>query len=388
MSQPPPAQNEANEAFALIVDTSSSAAADLDEARQTAQRIYRLIGAEQFKIFMLGSAAPIPSTALKQTTPPGVNQQPRPCSLIAPIMETLVREERKHSVIVVGDGEIFDLDDWTGDPRVEGWLLVYTGVEPSLQKPGGRVSEISAEQIGSDVETLLSYFSRPAVRAPAPAPARPGAADADAYSWRVDASGYPLVFVEPLGAYVQLFPVAKPQFEKFIASGSQRGFGDEWYEDVLALNGRASYRDPEAPERARLFMTGVTADQALAFGRWMGRDYALLTAEEWRTCYEWFGGRPAPSAPPALGGRLSQDALGLWEVVETHWLEPRRPASLRELSLMTGGILEWVVELPGRYYGVGEPAGLKMQRSFDQPVRPTGPGPRRHRHMGFRLCVR
>src|ERR1043165_7969067 len=118
MSQPPPGQNEANEAFALIVDTSSSAAADLDEARQTAQRIYRLIGAEQFKIFMLGSDTPIPSTALKQTTPPGVNQ-PQPCSLIAPIMETLVREERKHSVIIVGDGEIFDLDDWTGDPRVE-----------------------------------------------------------------------------------------------------------------------------------------------------------------------------------------------------------------------------------------------------------------------------
>lgn len=388
MSQPPPDQNEPNEAFALIVDASSSAAADLDEARQTAQRIYRLIGAEQFKIFMLGSATPVTSTALKQTTPPGVNQQPQPCSLIAPIMETLVREGRKHSVIIVGDGKIFDLDDWTCDPRVEGWLLVYTGVEPSLQKPGGRVSEISAEQIGSDVETLLSYFSRPAVRAPEPTPDHCGAADAHAYSWRVDRAGYPLIFVEPLGAYVQLFPVAKPQFEKFIASGSQRVFGDEWYEDVLALNRRASYRDPEPRERAHLFMTGVTPDEALAFCRWTGRAYSLLTAKEWRTCYEWFGSQPAPSAPPESDVPLAQDARGLWELVETQWLDPRRPASLRELSLMSGGILEWVSEPPGRYHGVGEPAGLKMQRSFDQPMRPPGTGPQRHSHLGFRLCVR
>ncbi len=383
MSQPPPEQNEA---FALIIDTSASAADDLDEARQTAQRIYRLIGAEQFKIFMLGSTTPISSTALKQTTPPGVNQQPQPCSLIAPIMEMLVREETKHSVIVVGSGEIFDLDDWTGDPRVGGWLLVYTGTEPSLQKPGGLVSEISAAQIRGDADTLLSYFSRPAVRASEPPPAGHGLADAGAYRWRVDPSGYPLVFVEPLGAYVQLFPVSKPQFEKFLASGSQRVFGDEWYEEILTLNPRASYRSPDVPAREHLFMTGITPDEALAFGRWMGRDYALLTAEEWGACYEWFGGQAAPSAPPDICSRLSGDALALWETIEGQWLEPRRSPNLRELSLMTQGVLEWVVERPGRYCGLGEPAASKLQRRAGDPVRPVGHG--RLRNLGVRLRVR
>lgn len=383
MYQPTPEQDEA---FALIIDTSSSAAAHLDEARQTAQRIYRLMGAEEFKIFMLGNTTPISSMALKQTTPPGVNQQPRPCSLIAPIMEKLALEARKHSVIVVGDGEIFDLDDWTSDPRFESWLLVYTGNEPSLQKPGGRVSEISAAQIGSDAETLLSYFSPPAARATEPTRADRGAPDADAYRWRVDASGYPLVFVETLGAYVQLFPVTKPQFERFIASGTRREFDDRWYEEVLTLNPRASYGDPDAPAREQLFMTAVTPEEALAFARWLGRDYALLTAEEWGACYEWFAGAPAPSAPPASCGRLSEDALALWETVQGQWLEPYREPSLRELSLMTQGVLEWVAERPGRYCGLGEPAASKLQRRAGDPVRPVGPG--RLRNIGFRLRAR
>jgi hypothetical protein len=31
--------------------------------------------------------------------------------------------EEKHSVIIIGNGEIFDLDDWTDNPQVDGWTL-------------------------------------------------------------------------------------------------------------------------------------------------------------------------------------------------------------------------------------------------------------------------
>ena len=384
MSQPYPEQDEA---FALIIDTSSSAALHLAEARRIAQLIHGLTGVsdeERFKVFMLGSTTPISAPSLKQTGLPGANRQYLVCSLIAPIMEVLTRDRRRRSVIIIGSGEIFDLDDWTGDPRFDGWLLVRTG-ERSLQGPGGRVSEITVEQLSGDIETLLSYFTQftreeapPAHRVPHP----------EQYTWRVDSSGYPLVFVEPLGAYVQLFPVTKPQFEKFLASGRQREFGDHWYEEILTLNPRASYRSPDVRARERLFMTGITPDEALAFGRWMGRDYALLTADEWRTCYEWFGGRAAPSAPPELSARLSQDARVFWDTVEGQWLEPHGPSSLRELSLMTGGILEWVAERTGQYCGLGEPAASKLQRKAADPVRPTGPWPRRLRNLGFRLRTR
>ncbi|MBV8855788.1 MAG: SUMF1/EgtB/PvdO family nonheme iron enzyme [Acidobacteria bacterium] len=382
MSQTQPEQNEA---FALIIDASSSAAPHVEETRRVAQLIRGLTGVfdeEQFKLFILGDTAPTPSAFLKQTSPSGVGRQHRACSLIAPTMEALVREAQRRSVIIVGSGEIFDLHDWLGDPRVNGWLLVRTG-ERSLQGPGGIVSEIIPEQLGGDIDTLLSYFSR---FTPWSAEPPRTAQRSDAYKWRVDASGYPLVFVEPLDAYVHLFPVTKPQFERFIASGRYLGFDDAWYQEILTLNPRASYRSPHVHPRERLFMTGVTAEEALAFGRWVGRDYGLLTAEEWRTCYEWFDGRPAPPPLAGLSERLSLDARAVWDIVEEQWLEPHRRSSLRELSLITQGILEWVVELPGRYCGLGEPAASNLQRKVGDPVRPVGQG--RLRNLGFRLKAR
>lgn len=381
MSQPPPEQNES---IALIIDTSSSALAGLDAARQAAQVIHGLIGSEQFKFFMLGSATPISPAALRQAGPPGVNQQVQACSLIAPIMETLVREEQRHSIIIVGNGEIFDLDDWTGDPRVDGWLLVQTGAQ-SLQRASSGVSEITLDQIMGDADTLLSYFSRPA-REPEENLKRDY--DAGQYEWRVDASGYPLVFVEPLRAFVHLFPVAKPQFEKFMVASRRSDYGDEWYTKILDLNPRASYCSADIPSRERLFMTGVTTDEAASFSRWLGRDYGLLSADEWSACDEWFAGQPAPSAPLDLLKQLSRDALALWEIVEGQWLDHRRRANLRELSLMTQGVLEWVIERPGRYCGLGEPATSKFQRRANDPVRPLGPEPRRHKGIGFRLIAR
>lgn len=379
---------EQNESFALIIDTSSSAAHDMDAVRETAQLIYRLAGVEdeeQFKLFMLGSTTSISSMSLKQTTPPGVDRQPQACSLITPIMETLAREGQRRMVIIVGNGEIFDLDDWSGDPRFDGWLLVRTKGQP-LQKYGGRISEITAEQISGDLDTLLSYFSRPpAAKLEAP-PMGNYFVSPDTYRWQVDASGYPLIFVEPLGAFVQLFPVTKPQFEKFIASDRQLSYGDEWYGGILNMNPRTSYRSQTVPERERLFMTGVTPDEALAFGRWIGWDYTLLTAQEWHTCYEWFAGQPAPLMPPDISERLSQDALAIWDIANRCWLERHRLSNLQELSLMTRGILEWVIERPGRYCGFGEPAASKLQRRANDPVRPVGQS--RLRNLGFRLRTR
>src|SRR5262249_13945908 len=156
MSQPFPAQNES---FAVIIDTSSSAEEYLYETRRMAQLIHDVIGVvndEQFKIFMIGSTKPISLSALRQIGPPSVTRQSQPCSLITPIMETLARDGQKRSVIIIGSGQIFDLDDWTDHPSFDGWLLIQTG-EESLQSPDGRIAEITLEQIGGDTETLLSY---------------------------------------------------------------------------------------------------------------------------------------------------------------------------------------------------------------------------------------
>jgi hypothetical protein len=376
---------EENEAFAVIIDNSSSAAQELEVGRRIAQLLHDVIGVideDQFKLFMIGNATPVSLTALRQTGPPTVGRKSQPCSLIAPIMQKLVQDGRKRSVIIIGNGEIFDLDDWTDDPIVDGWLLVQTGKE-SLQRPDGQISEITLEQIGGDVDTLLSYltrFSPKETEEPALSP------DENTFDWRVDEAGYPLLFVEQLQLYVHLFPISKPQFEKFISSGAKREYGDDWYEEINKLSPRASYRSEDIPTIEQLLMTGLKPVEALAFGRWMGRNYALLSAQQWGHCYNSFGEQTAPALPTELRGNLSRDALGIWEMIEAHWHELSPQPNLRELSLMTQGILEWVEEQPERYCGLGDPASSKYQRRPEDPVRPIDHG--RLRNMGFRLCTR
>jgi hypothetical protein len=380
MSQP---LSDPNEAIALIIDTSSSANSKLNEAQDMAHEISSM-GLKQVQLFRLGSPEPILPETLQDPLPQGVNQQYQSCSLITPIMEKLVREEQKHRVIIIGSGEIFDLDDWVDDPRVEGWLLIRTD-EQSLQGLAARLSEITLDQIAERAETLLSYFSR-VTGWTAESPGRvysPGA-----YEWKVDASGYPLIYVEPLDTFVQLFPVTKPQFEKFIAAVRRHDLDDKWYTEILSLNPRASYRNQDIPVRERLFMTGITTDEAMSFSRWLGRDYTLLSAEEWRICYEWFAEKPVSSIPLELAERLSRDALAIWNIVEGQWLEERQQPNLQELSLMTQGILEWVIERPGRYCGLGEPASSEYQRKAFDAVRPLGTEPRRLKNLGFRLRKR
>ena len=373
MSQTPPFQSES---IAIIIDNSYSASSTLMEARQAAQRICYMTGSDQLKLFMLDSSTPISQTSLKQVLPPGVNSQTQPCSLIAPIIGTLMREEEKHSVIIIGNGEIFDLNDWTDNPQIDGWLLIGTGDE-SLQASFGRVAEVQLDQIPwDDIETLLSYFSRSAQK---PARSNHKFYGTDLYQWHVDESGYPLILVEPLNTYVHLFPITKPQFEKFIASGRKPGFGDEWYAELLELNPRVSYRSADISSPDGLFMTGVTTAEASDFSRWLGRNYHLLTADDWTTCSNWFAAHDAVSLPDDLRDRLAPDAAAIWDLVETQWLDGQ--STLRDLSLMYGGILEWVVERPGRYCGVGEPASSKLQRNAGDPVRPLG----RLKNLGFRL---
>jgi hypothetical protein len=202
------------------------------------------------------------------------------------------------------------------------------------------------------------------------------------YRWSVDASGYPLILVEPLNSFVHLFPVTKPQFEKFIVSDKQHNFGDEWYEKNIRLSPRVSYCSQDMPVPEKLFMTGITTDEVVAFGRWLGREYRLLSKEEWIQCYNWFATQPAPSMPQELNGRLARDAQAIWRIIESQDRFHLRPPTLRELSYMTLGILEWVEERPGSYCALGDPASSEYQRQACDPVLPRL---RQLKNLGTRL---
>lgn len=380
MSQTPLNQNES---IVLIIDTSSSAASWWDETRRAAETIRNLAGSDKLQLFALGNPTPAAPNILNQVSLPRYGQQAQGCSLIAPVMEELIRQGDKFSVIIVGNGEVFDLDDWTDDPHVGGWLLVRTGSQ-SLQGTSGRHPEIMPDQI-RNLRTLLSYFS-PFPGAPYERSGRE--TDHATYEWQVDAAGYPLIKVEPLNSFVHLLPVTKPQFEKFIASGRQQGFDDQWYSARLMMSPRASYRSQDLPTLEQLFMTGISTDEAGAFSKWLGREYRLLSAEDWAACYEWFGRQTEIAMPQDLSDRLSRDAQAIWEISEAQCQDRCRHPTLQDLSLLTQGILEWVVERPGRYCGLGEPASSKFQRKAFDPVQPLGPEPRRLTNLGFRLRTR
>ena len=95
-----------------------------------------------------------------------------------------------------------------------------------------------------------------------------------------DRTGFPLITVPEAMVAMHLLPVTKVQFERFLAEPNT--YGDAWYEEVLTLNPRISYRQCTAENRERLFLTGIVPEEALAFARWMGDGFDLPTVAEWR----------------------------------------------------------------------------------------------------------
>ena len=92
--------------------------------------------------------------------------------------------------------------------------------------------------------------------------------------WRYYRAGSPLLQLDDLGLDVWLLPCAKWQFELFLGEGIE-GFGNSWYEHVLAVNPRASWRGFDGSHPERLFLTGILPPEARAFARWLGAAFDI-----------------------------------------------------------------------------------------------------------------
>ena len=389
----------------LLTDNSQSAIPHLDVTRKTTAHIYSLLtGTVEVSLYLLGTPSPVSLQKLEAVDRPSSHQsRTTPCSLIGPILEKLVRNTQKFSVIIVGNGEIFDLADWLDEPKIEGWLLVCTGPE-SLQGASPRLPEIHPDAVG-DLTSLLSHISLSTEQTPVtPTPEY----DQEDYQWEVDATGYPLIWIEPLRCFMHLFPVSRPQYERYMAANLHLGYDDRYYQEILQLRSRASCFSRESAPFGQLLMTGVTIEEALSFGKWLGQDFTRFSAVDWQICYDWLAKRAAPLFSTGLKSRLSRDAWALWEIIErrhkglssseftiyqadggmSYWERPEdRPQylSLADLSLHNGGILEWVTERPGSYCGLGDPQNQEYMR---RPSDPLYPQESRLKDLGFRLCRR
>jgi hypothetical protein len=204
--------------------------------------------------------------------------------------------------------------------------------------------------------------------------------------WHYDKVGFPLLELAGAGLDVSLLPGTKWGFEQFLAEGPE-GFGNSWYEEVLALNPRLSWRDPGGRDPERLFLTGIRPPEALAFARWLGPDFDLPSVEEWRLVDRWLLARPLD--PVAVGPMLS-GCSDEARTILSGLSHLERPAQWGGLARLRDGVFEWVRN------GVAFAALGRTRRAFlvslispqDELLEPTRPLEDRLKFVGFRLIRR
>lgn len=177
-----------------------------------------------------------------------------------------------------------------------------------------------------------------------------------------DRTGFPLVDLPDLEVQVHLLPVSKVQLERFLMEPNE--FDDAWYETLLRVHGRVSYRRFSENERERVFVGGILPLEAVAFAQWLGPDFRLPTVIEWRKVYKRMEQLPIEESTwHALLEACSAPAKDILEQLRNQMC----PHRWLELSLLTGGLVEWVVAESAteqeRYAGLGKP-----RRSFQPGV--------------------
>lgn len=297
-------------------------------------------------------------------------------SFVAPVMAGMrARGLAPAWAVIAGSGEVFDLADWAA---AGGWALLRTG-DASLQTPGSRIAESAA---AGGVAPLVSLLA-------SAAPSPPPAAERDLTGaikqrWELDPAGYPMINVPPLGAFVHLFPVAKPQFEAFLAAAPSPVRRDVWYGGLLALNPRLSPWAPSLASYEQLIVTGLLPEDAQAFASHLGPAFRIPDVESWRAAYRWLAEQELSIPPAGLEYDMAPAARRIWQGL----LAALRPRTLLDVSLMQGGVLEWATAADGHFVALG-----KTRDAFDpnyrdplrdRPWEPTTPI-RRSKRFGMRL---
>ncbi|MEA2604063.1 MAG: hypothetical protein QOF89_5055 [Acidobacteriota bacterium] len=211
-----------------------------------------------------------------------------------------------------------------------------------------------------------------------------------------DPTGFPMVWIEEIGAFMHWLPVTKIQFEKFIATTHDPLFNDTWYRRVLDLNPRVAIPEISAENYWHAFLTGILPAEAQQFAAWCGGDYALPTLTEWRKAYAALAA--APVGPGELSGfsegagEVARSALTRIESSAAAAARPGRERTRADQMLLRLGVLEWVEQTGGadRWGGMGEPSPhFRMLWSIDRgPAIPLNNGASRSNVFGFRLIRR
>lgn len=197
-----------------------------------------------------------------------------------------------------------------------------------------------------------------------------------------DRTNFPLVVVEEAGVEVHLLPVTKIQFSQFV--GETKIVDKAKYDQMLALNPAIGPAHFLAEEREQLFIGGVLPNEALAFARWLGEGYDLPTVKEWREIYA-----ALRREPPPRHTLLTDVTEGPAQIILQKFSEQLHLRSMRDFSLMQGGLVEWVRQ-GQEWVGLGTPRPEFHANLWDvltheiKPIRLN----QRVSYFGFRLVRR
>jgi hypothetical protein len=97
----------------------------------------------------------------------------------------------------------------------------------------------------------------------------------------IDRTGFPLIGVAGLNYLIAWLPVTKIQFEHYLCDTNMLDAG--WYQEIRdTYTPRISPGSMTSANYWNIFMTGILPAEALHFADWMGREFRLPTAQEWK----------------------------------------------------------------------------------------------------------
>ncbi len=215
------------------------------------------------------------------------------------------------------------------------------------------------------------------------------------FKFRLDRTGFPMLWVAEIDAYIHWYPVTKIQIERFICTAQDSEFDADWYDAILDGNKRVSPHAINDGNYWQAFVTNIFPQEARLFARWSGAGYSLPTYDEWFTAYKTLKQEDANSTSPML-----DEIQGRAKTVVTRVDQANREAArssstytLADQMLMRMGVLEWVdcKEQRSRWGGMGKlpPEFHNYLLSPEQgPSQPNNPETRRIFYYGFRLIWR
>lgn len=166
-------------------------------------------------------------------------------------------------------------------------------------------------------------------------------------TFKPDRTGFPMIKVDSLNAYVHFWPLTKLQFEIFICSRPDNRFSEEVYNELITLNPRISPNDVNDRNFWRAFITGLRPTEAELIAQWYGDDYEVPTLEEWHEAFIEFE-KLLPIPTTLIEQHTSTNArirLLTKKLLQAGDRATRATASKPQLvdqMLMRGGVVEWV----------------------------------------------